>query len=112
MYNNLTERKTLNSYRVKWRYVSFKSYIVKLFYNIYIFLRYIFFNRSQVQGSTFRVKGKEGIEVPKSSLNMIIFQSNFQFNSKFWIKSAENDAFLINRRFIFSPGTKMEPLNL
>ena len=33
-------------------------------------------NRSQVQGSTFRVKDKEGIEGQKSSLKMLIFPSN------------------------------------
>jgi hypothetical protein len=32
-------------------------------------LRFICCNRSQVQGSTFRVKGKEGIKVPRCSLN-------------------------------------------
>jgi len=31
-------------------------------------------NRSQVQGSTFRVKNKEGIKVPKFSLKMLISQ--------------------------------------
>ena len=36
-------------------------------------------NRSQVQGSTFRVKDKEGIEDLKSSLEMLIFPSNYQF---------------------------------
>jgi hypothetical protein len=36
-----------------------------------------------VQGSKFRVNGKEGIEDPKSSLNMAIFQSNCKFGSKF-----------------------------
>ena len=30
-------------------------------------------NRSQVQGSTFRVKDQEGIRYPKSSLKMLIF---------------------------------------
>jgi len=54
-------------------------------------------NRSQVQpagteplrggpGSTFRVKDKEGIEDQKSSLKMLIFPSNCQFGSKFWIR--------------------------
>ena len=86
------------------------SLILSSFFMIFnIFLRYIFSNRSQVQDSTFRVKGKEGIAVPDSSLNMVIFQCNFQFSSKFWNRSVENDAFLINRPSIFSPGTKMEP---
>jgi len=31
--------------------------------------------RSQVQGSTFMVKDKEGIEDPKSSVKMLIFPS-------------------------------------
>ena len=62
----------------------------------------------EVQGSTFRVKGK-GIEDPKSSLNMVIFSSNCQFGLKFWIRLVEDDAFLINTRSKYSPGTKMEP---
>jgi hypothetical protein len=33
-------------------------------------------NRSQVQGSTFKVKDKEGIEDPKSSLKMLISPRN------------------------------------
>jgi hypothetical protein len=53
-------------------------------------------NRSKVQGSTFRVKDKEGIEDPKSSLKMLISPSNCQFSSKFWIRPDEADAFLIN----------------
>jgi hypothetical protein len=36
--------------------------------------------RSQVQGSTFRVKDMEGIEDPKSSLKMLIFHF---FHQKF-----------------------------
>jgi hypothetical protein len=31
-------------------------------------------NRSQVQGSTFRVKGKEGIKDPKSSVNSLLVE--------------------------------------
>jgi len=77
-------------------------------------------NRSQVQGSTFsaasghrscqfdqksdaglaeshtRVKDKERIEDPKSSLKMLIFPSNCQLSSKFWIRPDEADAFIIN----------------
>ena len=68
-----------------------------------------FCNRSQVQGSTFMVKGKEGIEDPKSSLNIVIFSSNCQFGSKFWIRPVEDDAFIINIRSKCSPGTKIEP---
>ena len=66
-------------------------------------------NRSQVQGSTFRVKDKEGIEDPKSSLKMLIFPSNCQFGSKFWIRPDEDDAFLVNTHSKWSPGTRMEP---
>jgi len=66
-------------------------------------------NRSQVQGSRFKVKGKEGIEDPKSSSKRIFFQSNCQFGSKFWIRSDEADAFLVNSHPKCSPGTRMEP---
>ncbi len=66
-------------------------------------------NRSEVQGSTFRVKGKEGIEYPQSSLNMVILSSNCQFGSKFWIRPVEDNAFFINTRSKCSPGMKMEP---
>jgi hypothetical protein len=52
--------------------------------------------RSQVQGSTFRVKDKEGIKDPKSSLKMLIFANNCHFGSKFWIKPDEAEAFLVN----------------
>jgi hypothetical protein len=67
-------------------------------------------NRSQVQGSTFRVKDKEGIKDPKSSLKMLIFLNNCQFGSKFWIRPDEADAFLINTHPKCSPGPRMEPL--
>ncbi len=50
-------------------------------------------NRSQVQGSTFRVKDKEGIKDPKSSLKMLIFPNNCQFGSNFWVRPDETDAF-------------------
>jgi len=33
----------------------------------------------------FRVKDKEGIEDPKSSIKMLIVPSNCQFGFKFWI---------------------------
>ena len=42
-------------------------------------------NRSQVQGSTFRVKDKDGIEDLKFSIKMFIFQNNCQFDFKSWI---------------------------
>ena len=67
-------------------------------------------NRSQVQGSTFRVKDKEGIKDPKSSLKMLIFPNNSQFGSKFWIRPDEADAFLVNTHPKCSLGTRMEPL--
>jgi len=66
-------------------------------------------NRSQVQGSTFRVKDKEGIEGQKPSLKMLIFPSNCQFGSKFLIRPDEDDAFLVNTHSKWSPGTRMEP---
>jgi hypothetical protein len=63
----------------------------------------------QVQGSTFRVKDKEGIEDLKSSLKKLVFPSNCQFGSKFWIRPEEADDFLVNTHPKCSPGTKMEP---
>ena len=66
-------------------------------------------NRSQVQGSTFRVKDKEGIEDQKSSLKMLIFPSNCQFGSKFWIRPDKDDVFLVNTHSKCSPGATMEP---
>ena len=60
---------------------------------ISLFIKIIF---SQVQGSTFTVKDKEGIEELKSSLQMLIFPSNYQFGSKFCIRPEEADAFLVN----------------
>jgi hypothetical protein len=50
-------------------------------------IHYLVFNRSKVQSSTFKVKEKEGIEDQKSLLNMLISPSNYQFSSKFWIRS-------------------------
>ena len=64
-------------------------------------------NRSQVQGSTFRVKGKEGVEDPKASLNLI-FLSNCQFGSKFWITPDEAGAFVINMHPKCSQGIRFE----
>ena len=58
-------------------------------------------NRLQVQGSPFRVKGKEGTEDPKSSLNMVIFQSNCQFGSKFWISNLNTLKTLLFNKVIF-----------
>jgi hypothetical protein len=65
-------------------------------------------NRSQVQGSTFRFKDKEGIKDPKSTLKMLIFPN--KLGSKFWIRSDEADAFLVNTHPKCSPGMRMEPL--
>ena len=45
--------------------------------------------RSQVQGLTFRVKDKEGIEDPKSLLQLFIFPNDWQFGFKFWIMPDE-----------------------
>jgi hypothetical protein len=66
-------------------------------------------NRSQVQGSTFRVKDKEGIKDPKFLLKMLIFPNNCQFGSKFLISLDEADAFLVNKHPKWSPGTRMQP---
>ena len=66
-------------------------------------------NRSRVQGSTFRVKDKDGIEDLKSSSKMLIFPNNHQFGSKCWISPDEADAFLVNVYPKSSPGTRMEP---
>ena len=66
-------------------------------------------NRSQVQGSTFRVKDKVGIKYPKSSLIMLIFPNNCQFGSKFWIRPEEAAAFVVNPHPKCSPGTRMKP---
>ena len=41
---------------------------------------------------------------------MLIFPNNCQFGSKFWIRPAEADAFLVNAHPKCSPGTRMEPL--
>ncbi len=67
-------------------------------------------NRSKVQGSTFKVKDKGGIEDPKSSFKMLIFPSNCQFGSKFWIRPDETDAFLANTYTKCTTWTKLEPL--
>jgi hypothetical protein len=64
------------------------------------------FNRSQVQGSTFRVKDKEGIKDPKYSLKRLILPNNCQFGSKFWIRPEETDAFLVNKYPQCSSGQK------
>ena len=57
----------------------------------------------------FRVKNKEGIEDPKSSLQMFIFPRNCQFDFKYCIRSDETDAFLVNTHPKCSPETRMEP---
>ena len=56
------------------------------------------------------VRDKEGIEDPKSSLKILIFPSNCQFSSKFWIGPDEADAFLINTELKCTPWTRIEPL--
>jgi hypothetical protein len=67
-------------------------------------------NRSQVQGSTFRVEGKEDIKDPKSSLKVLISPNNCHFGSKFWIRPDETDAFLVNTHPECSQRTRMQPL--
>jgi hypothetical protein len=73
----------------------------------------VYGNRSQVQGfplkAGFSVKVKEGIEDRKSSSKMLIFPSNCQLGSKFWIRPDEADAFLVNTHPKCSPGMRMEP---
>jgi hypothetical protein len=64
-------------------------------------------NRSQVQGSTFWVKDKEGIKGPEFSLKMPIFPN--KIGAKFWIRPDEADAFLVNTYPKCSPGMRMEP---
>ena len=68
------------------------------------------YSRSQVQGSTFRVKDKKGIKDLKSSLKMLIFLNNCQFGSNVWIRSDEADAFLVNAHPKCSPATRVRPL--
>jgi hypothetical protein len=63
-------------------------------------------NRSQVQGSTFRVKDKEGNIDPNSSLTILIFPNNCQFGSNFWIRPDEVDAFLVSTHPKCGLGTK------
>ena len=53
-------------------------------------------HRFRVQRSGLRVKDKEGIKNPKSSLKMLIFPNNCQFGSKFCIGPSEADTFLVN----------------
>jgi hypothetical protein len=55
----------------------------------------------------FRVKDKEGIKDPKSSLKMLIFPNDCQFGSKFWLRPDEADAFLENTHPKCSPGARM-----
>jgi hypothetical protein len=66
-------------------------------------------NRSQVQGSTFKVKDKEGIKDLKSWLKILISSNNCQFGSKFWNRPDEADAFIVNTHPKCGPGTRMEP---
>ncbi len=67
-------------------------------------------NRSKVQGSTFKVKNKEGLKDSEPSLRILIFPSNCQFGSKFWIRPDETDAFLANTYTKCSAWTKLESL--
>jgi hypothetical protein len=52
-------------------------------------------NRSQVQGSTFRIKDKEGTKDLHSWLKILIFPNNCQYGSKFWIRPDEADPFVL-----------------
>jgi hypothetical protein len=52
--------------------------------------------RSQVQGSTLKVKDKEGVENPEPSLKTFIFSSGCQFSFRFWIRPDETDVSLVN----------------
>jgi len=66
--------------------------------------------RPHTQGSTFRVKDKEGINDLKSWFKMLIFLNNCQFDSKFLIRPDEVDASAVNdTRPKCSPGMRMEP---
>jgi len=69
---------------------------------------YIIRNRLQVQDSAFRVKDKDGIEGPKFSIKMLIFQNICQFGFKSWLRPDEADAFLENTYPRRSSGTRME----
>ena len=64
---------------------------------------------SQVQSSTFRVKGKEGIRDSKSSLKMLIFPNNCQFGSKFWLRPDKVDALFVDTHPKCIPGMRMQP---
>jgi len=47
-------------------------------YQLWFGLSIIYFNRSQVQGSTFRVKDIEGIKDPKYLIKMLIFPNKIK----------------------------------
>ncbi len=61
------------------------------------------YSGSGVQGSTFRVKDKDGIEDPKSSSKMLISSSNCQFGSKSWIRPYKADTFFVSTHLKCSP---------
>jgi hypothetical protein len=63
-------------------------------------------NRSQV--SWFRVNNKQGIEDLKASLKGLIFTSNCQVASTFWITPDEADAFVANMHPKCNPGAGIE----
>ena len=46
-----------------------------------------------------------------SSLKMLIYQNNYQYGSKFWIRPVEADALVVNTHPKCRPETGMEPLN-
>ena len=74
----------------------------------------LFRNRSRVQGSTFRVKDKEGIKDPKSWLKMLIFPNNCQFGSKSWIGLTKLTLYSYVRipNAVQGRECNLEPLNL
>ena len=106
---HLIRQNLLRTYPSIWQNSDFILFIYWYVCNNWFCFSMIISNRSQVQGSTFRVKDKGGIEDPKSSLQMFIFPSNCQFSFKFWIRLGETDAFLVNTRLKCSLETRMEP---
>ncbi len=96
VYSIMTDTYSISSFpRTRESRTCYRD-LLRCYIKIKSCLRKIYRNGSQVQGSTFRVKDKEGIEDPKSSLKMLIFPSNCRFGSKFWIKLDKADAFLVN----------------
>ncbi len=72
-----------------------------------VFLGYLVTTR--VQG--LRVKDKDSIEDPRFSIKMSIFENNYQFGFKSWVRPDETDAFLVNTHLKCSPRTRIGTLN-